>query len=375
MLKYHDLKVEVVNQASDDIQNHISRTILGTPRGLIYRLVDTVNKLGDMGLVYFMTLRKSTRLLGTVGLVHRMAKNGSKSFSTYYIRYFSIFAPLRVKSYKERKKELKEAKKQGNIFKKNNLIKDKVIPFFDNMASLNDPSMSSGTKSISFAYIEKKNYRSMDFSSMMGYITTREFATLVFSRFYPKKNENVSVISPEEKSEVLEKLNEKYFDYTTFYTDNIFYKDQYFVHKEKGEIVAGVQANRVEWEILEFPGRNGALLMKMVPKLPLMSKLFQPGSFKFAAFEGIYYKPGHEKKLPGLFESACTMLGVNVGLSWMDTESSLYKDVIEAGNLGFLCKVMKSQPANVRVKFLDVPENEQKEFFEKPAYISVFDMT
>ena len=375
MLKYHDLRVEVVNQAGDDIKTHISKTILGTPGGLIYRLVDTVNKLGDMGLVYFMTLRKSTRLLGSVGLVHRMAKNGSKSFSTYYIRYFSIFAPLRIKTYKERKKELKEAKKQGNIFQKNNLIKDKVIPFFDNMTSLNDPSIPSDTKSFSFAYIEKKNYRSMDFSSMMGYITTREFATLVFSRFYPKKNENVSVISSEEKPWVLKKLNEKYFDYTTFYTDNIFYKDQYFVYKEKGEIVAGVQANRVEWEILEFPGRNGAFLMKMVPKLPLMSKLFQPGSFKFAAFEGIYYKPGHENKLPGLFESACTMLGVNVGLSWMDTESFLYQDVIEAGNLGFLGKVMKSQPANVRVKFLDVPENEQKEFFEKPAYISVFDMT
>ena len=29
----------------------------------------------------------------------------------------------------------------------------------------------------------------------------------------------------------------------------------------------------------------------------------------------------------------------------------------------------------VRVKFLDIPEADQKEFFEKPAYISVFDMT
>ncbi len=375
MLRYHDIQVDVVNQADDDIRNHISRTVLGTPGGLIYRLVDTVNKLGSMGQVYFINLRKGTRLLGTAGLAHRMVKNGSKAYSSYYIRYFSIFAPLRVKTYKERKKELKETKSRENPFTKNSIIKDKVILFFDNMADLNDNSVPTGTKSFSFAFIENKNLRSLDFSSMMGYITTREFATLIFSRFYPKKNKNVDFAKPEEKAEILEKLCTTYSEYTAFYSDHIFYKDQYFVYTEQGEIIAGVQANVVEWKILEFPGRNGAFLMKLIPKLPFMSKLFQPGSFKFAAFEGVFYKPGKEKLVLSLLESACAMLGVNVGLSWMDTGSHIFSDLGNVGNMGFLGHVMKSQPAVVRVKFLDIPEADQKEFFEKPAYISVFDMT
>lgn len=375
MARFHDLKVEVVNQPNDEIRNHISRTVLGTPGGIMYRQVGAVNKLNSMGQVYFMNLRKSTRLLGTAGLAHRMVNNGSKTFSSYYIRYFSIFAPLRVKSYKEKKKELKERQGGESSLLKNSPIRDKVIHLFDNMADLNDESIPPEVRSFSYAFIEKENYRSMDFSSMIGYVTTREVATILFSRFFPKRKKNVDFITPEEKPEILNRLQERYAGYTAFFKDHIFYNDHYFVYREKGEAIAGVQANLVEWDVLEIPGRKGKLIMNIVPKLPLISRLFQPGSFKFAAFESIYYKPGYEKFLITLFESVCAILGVYVGITWLDTGSQVYEDLTKVGNLGILGKVMKSQPGVARVKFLDIPENEQKEFFEKPIYISAFDNT
>lgn len=380
MLRFHDLKVDVVEKVNDNIRNHISRTILGTPGGLLYRLVDSVNKLDEVGRIIFMTLSKGTRLLGTVGFVHRMVHNGDKICNGYYIRYFSIFAPLRLKKYKSRKERQKERKNEPGKAKENSLlkhsfIKEKVLDFFDNMTQLNQTGVEMKMKTLSYAYIEKKNLRSIDFSSIMGYETIREFITVEFSRFFPRRNKQVEKIKPGEKNEMLGKLNDFYKNHTLFYTDNIFYKNQYFVLRKEGEIVAGVQANCVEWEVLEMPGKNGELIMKVVPKIPLISRLFQPHNFRFAAFEGIWYKKGHEKSLLTLFESACAILDLNVGLSWFDTESPVLKDLYNVGGLGWLNKVMAPHPAAIRVRFFDYSEKEKQEFRKQPAYISAFDMT
>jgi hypothetical protein len=376
MLRFYDLNVDVVEGATDNIRNHISRTILGTPGGLLYRLVDSVNKLDKVGRLIFMTLSKGTRLLGTVGFVHRLVHNGDKMCNAYYIRYFSIFAPLRLKKYKSRKERQKKPgkAKEANLLKQN-FIKEKVLDFFDNMPQLNQTEKEKTLKTLSYAYIEKKNLRSIDFSSMMGYETIREFVTIEFSRFFPKKNKLVDRVKPKEKNEILKKLNDFYKDHTLFYTDNIFYKDQYFVLKEDGEIVAGVQANCVEWEVLEMPGKNGELIMKVVPKIPLISRLFQPHNFRFAAFEGIWYKNGYEKSLLTLFESTCAMLDLNVGLSWFDSESPVLQDINRSGGLGLLNKVMASHPAAIRVRFFDYPWEEKLKFSKMPVYISAFDMT
>ncbi len=376
MLRFHDLKVDVVEKVNDNIRNHISRTILGTPGGLLYRLVDSVNKLDKIKRLIFMTLSKGTRLLGTVGFVYRLVRNGGETCNGYYIRYFSIFAPLRLKQYKSRKERKKPQRKakEANLLK-HSFIKDKVLDFFDNMPKLNKTVEEKKLKTLSYAYIEKKNLRSIDFSSIMGYETIREFITIEFSRFFPKKSKQVERVKSEEKKEILEKLNDFYENHTLFYTDNIFYKDQYFVLKKNGEIVAGVQANCVEWEVLEMPGKNGELIMRVVPKIPLISRLFQPHNFRFAAFEGIWYKKDHEKYLPALFEATCAMLNMNVGLVWFDTESPVLQDINKVGGLGLLNKVMAPHPAAIRVRFFDFSEEEKREFSKKPSYISAFDMT
>jgi len=367
---FYDLRYEVVTDPGEDIRKHISNTILGTPGGMLYRLKDSIKKLDELKNPFFLTLRKGHRLLGTVGLVHRMVKNANITYSSYYVRYFSIFAPMRSKSRSKKK----ESPKRNLLLKQSNL-KEKIVGFFNNMHDLNDKSMDKEIKTISYAFIEKENYRSMDFSSMIRYETVRELNAIFFSRFFPKEKKNVGRILPEEREKLIESLKEMYSEYTMFFTDNLFYNDQYFVLRQGDEIVAGVQANPVEFEIFEMPGFTGKVLMNILPKLPLLSRLFQPGKFRFAAFEGIYYKPGHERFLIPLFESVCAKYGMNIGVTWLDNGSMIFHHLKKIGRMGFFGKLKKTVPGAVRLKFFNVPEEERMNFCKKPAYISAYDIT
>ncbi len=104
-------------------------------------------------------------------------------------------------------------------------------------------------------------------------------------------------------------------------------------------------------------------------------KFCEIDNLNFVAFDAIWYKKGYEKFLPLLFESACAIMNVNVGLAWFDIECRVLKDIKAAGKPGFLDKVMGSQAADVRFRFYDFSEEEKLEFYNKPAYISSFDVT
>ena len=369
LFRYHNLKIEQTSQPSKDIREHISRIVLGTPGFMRYRQKDASRKLNFLGKTYFLTLKKGNRLLGTVGLCQRTVWSEKRSFNSFYIRYFSILALLRSNKQKIKSRSSAPDPDKGNI------LKDMVKQFFDSLNELDDDAKNPEMETISYAFIETQNHRSMNFSSGIGFKTVRYFETLYFSRFYPKRDKHVSRFDPGEAVAIKNMLSDQYSDFSLFSLDNIFFENNYFVYKENNEIVAGVQANRVEWEIVEMPGNLGKFFMEAVPFIPLLSKLFKPDPFSFISLEAVYYKSGFEKKLIPLFESVCSILGVNVALVWLDNNCKVYHDLKKVRNMGFLSKIKKSVPAAVRINFVNLPEDHQSPFYSKPAYISAFDMT
>jgi len=370
LLRFHDLHVVVTTHPDEDINKHISRTFLGTPGKMRYRQKDANERMKSIKKIWFLSLRKKNRLLGTAGLAFRQVKHFGTSLNAYYVRYTSIFAPLR--STRSPKREMIEDK---SLAGKQNFLKDKLLAYFDKMDTLNaDPSVKN-QDTISYAFIEKDNARSMNFSNLMGYRTVREFKTVYFSRFYPKLSAEVRPLKSSEIPLMSDRLSEMYAGYTLFFKDHLFRHNHYFVLLEGNEIIAGVQAEPVHWEIIEMPGISGSIFMKWVPHLPLLSRLFTPENFNFAAFEGLWYKKGSEKKISILFESVCALFGFNIGLTWVDTDSSVSNTLKSMGKLGFLSNIKGSVPAAVRIKFFNQSVGDQSEFIEKPAYISAYDLT
>ena len=336
VLKYLKLSISVEKEPSKDVRELLAKTILGTPGKFRYRHTSFNTKLPFLGQTYFLVLTKSGRLLGCIAFNKRDTHHGQKTVPSWYIRYFSIRAPLRAKSHRLRKKEKHKHVKS----ERNNLLKMTVQQFFDDPSRLDEELGDSSEGQPIYAYVEKENKRSWDFTEIVGFETIGRIHTTLFNRFNPKKNPHVHSIREEEKKLVLSNLREFYQDHAFYTEQNIFFGENYLVWKEEDEIMAGCQANPEVWKILENPGWLNKLFFKVLIRFPLLSRRFDPGFLKFLAIEGIWYRDGCESCLLNLFESACAYHGLYLAMIWLDSRSPVYSTSRKLRNLGILDRLI-----------------------------------
>jgi hypothetical protein len=144
--KYHKLQVKVEQEPAQDIINHLKNTVIGTPGRLLYRLTGIEKKIRSLGTCYFLVLRKLNRLIGTIGFVLRTTYSQDVSHNSWYIRYFSIRAPLRTKIHK--KEDYDNKSSSGD-----NILKDSIKDYFYEpnrmLGKISDPNQ----KTFIYAYI------------------------------------------------------------------------------------------------------------------------------------------------------------------------------------------------------------------------------
>jgi len=360
------LQVETTTAADADLMKHISSTVLGTPGNLRYQLTQIKKRLDHSMETHFVILTRKGKILGSIAFMKRdHFYKGQKSIS-WYIRYFSINAPLGAKSNKK--------KKLNNSGRGSTLLKDIAIPYMENPCLLlenHNPEM----KSYVYGYVESHNLRSMNFSNQMGSVTVRKYKTLIFTRLAPGKKAEVRKIDRDEIPEMRKKLESFYGGYNFFTMENLFLSPGYHVMESDGEIVAGAQVHSEFWRILDMKGRMSKLLIRVLPALPYIRRFFNPKQFRFLAIEGIWYKKGYEGALNRFFESLCSLHNNHFALTWADHESDLYKILDKNLDFGLIGNSFERAEVDVRVTFTNFSEEEKREFIEKPAYISAFDMT
>jgi hypothetical protein len=230
-------------------------------------------------------------------------------------------------------------------------------------------------RAIFYGFIELENIRSLRVSETFQFSSLGRFQTLFFSRFFPRKNQFVQRISEEDKPQYLELLDSQYRDYALVNFRRIFFKDNTYIYKKGGEILAGAQVNTVRWIFENIPGFTGWLNMHVVPRLPVLGRLSKPDSYNFTSFEGLVCQPGQEAALIALFEHILASHGHYTGMTWLDTRSPLLSGLKDHGKLGLLFRVQKSLPAGIVAAFVNVPPKEQEAIKAKPVYISAFDLT
>jgi hypothetical protein len=371
--KYHSLQVKVERDPAQDIIDHLKNTTIGTPGGLLYKLTGVEEKIRLLKTCYFLVLRKSGRLLGTMGFVMRNTYNNNILYSSWHIRYFSIRAPLRTRIHK--KKNNHKRISSGDYLGGDNILRVILKEYFDQPNRLLSKMAASSQKTFIYAYIGRDNIRSMMFSDQMGFEKIRRFSTTLFSRVNPKIHPGVQRIKEEEKPGMLRLLRDFYSDFNMYTDEYLFYNNNYYVLKLGKEIVAAVQANSETWEIVKKPGFPESMFFKIIERIPGILKYFDPRNFRFAAIEGIYYKEGYEKYLLPLIESVCALKKTHVALLYLDTDSQLTKTINKLGHQGFLSKIVKRVEADVIIKFINFSEQEKESFRNNPVYISCFDVT
>jgi hypothetical protein len=371
ILNYKDLEVKVTDKADEGIIGVLVGAIQGSEGGLRFSLQNIPERIeAYSNNIRFVSLYRKRRITGTVGAIFRVYHQGTLNYPSTYIRYLA-FQPVYqsdIHMRTGRKQEARSDQGESNF-------KQKVLSFLSRPNYLELPGISADSRHIMYAYIESMNERSKNIIHQAGYDYIRSFLTVAFSRFSPVADSRVVKLDSNERWKMELLLNDYYKNHSFFSADYSFYGDNYYVLKEAGEIIAGVNAIPSSYKIYNVPGVWGWVMMKVLPRAPYFRRLFHPEKFRYLVLDSIYCKPGKEELLANLFESVCAIQGYNTGLTWVDDRSDLYDKLRTGVRMGSLNRILNAKPGLVYVRFINIPEKEREIFYNAPAYISGFDFS
>lgn len=368
LLSYHSLSIEVEDSPSEELMEHMYGTVMGQQGGIQYHHTDLEDRMKSGHEDYFMFLRKSGKMLGSVGFCGKPTRTGGIEHDSWLIRYFSIKSPIRgVPKKRKTSEELQDEHKRTTVLGRF------IQPIFADPSQLREEAKRTGKPAIIFATIDQTNLRSMNFSTQMGLETVGSFAAFAFSRLRPRGSARIEKVAESEQEPILEQISDFYKDYTLFFPDAIFKNNDYYVIRENGRMVAGVQIYQVSWKILDSGSRLANWAMGLLPLIPGLRNRLTREKISFLAFDALYCEPGKESLLYELLEGVLQRSGHFIGMMMLDVESGLYKMFMERKKLGFHYRSTGAKFADVRVRFIGIPEEVKKRFYEQPTYIPTYD--
>ena len=333
MTPFKTLKIE--RSPSEQVIELLKANVIGTPgRSMVYKHKNVSEKIADTSNPFFANLSIRNRLYGTICLSKRNVCTFGKSHQAFYLRYFTFRESLRASNPNE---------KSSNSSSK---IRDEVALL------MNGAGLDFDGYLVLYAYVDSDNVRSRRLIEEFGFKKMGSFNVIPFSRFYPKINPEVQIVKKGQTDEISTLLKAYYKDEQLVFTDINPKKGNYFVMRSQGEIVCGVMATPDEWEIKELPGLSGKIMMRIVPKIPALGKLFQP-QYKFVFLESIYCKEGFHEKLALLLESVLAHYKLSSGTICLDPKSKIYTEVKKL-KLGLTQKIMGETEIDLVIKSTDM---------------------
>ena len=360
---YSDLKVTTEKGYSKSIQDLLNKTVLGTPGKLRYKHIQTKQNLQKISGATFIQIKKRERVLGTAGFIERDVTFNSTSLKALYVRYLSVYNPFKNQS---------RSNTSTKTNKKPNALRSSIEEIFNR--ELEKPFKSSDISSVYYAYVEADNQLSFNLCKSFGFKPIRSINTFLFSRFFPKQKNEISLVTKESHAVFRESLHDFYRDHNFVFTDSLEDYGSCFELRKNGKAIAGIRAIPVHWKIIEMPGLKGFLMLKILPKIPLFKKLFNPEEFRFLAFDSLWYKQGYSDKASDLMEHACSQLNYNMGMVWQDQESITSKEILSNNSLGFLHKVNGKVSAHLMTRDINMTQKEFSNLINKPVFVSAVDM-
>lgn len=342
--------LEIARSPKDQVIRLLEENMVGTPgSSMVYRHVNVREKVTSLGDAYFCNLSIREKLIGTICFSRRIVLNLGNPQTAFYIRYFTFLDKFRSNHEQQRRG------KQNKVRRDVALLMDGEGLDYDDELLL-------------YAYVDDDNIRSKRLIEEFGFREAGTFKTIPFSRFYPKSHPDVSKITDDQKTEIQALLTNYYTNYQLVSFENLFLKGDYFVIREGGEIVCGVQGIPDQWEIVDLPGVAGAVMMNVIPRLPLVRRLFQK-EYKFVFLEAVFCKSGYEKHLSRLFESVLAHYGAYSAILCLDPRADLYQR-LKRVRMGITHKIMGEKSIGIVVKTSRDDLLDQ----DNPFFVSGFDV-
>ncbi len=352
---------------AEDVREAIASTVLGNPGGIRYQQLDALNKIREIRPLHFFPLRRNGELIYVMALAERITRCGKFTHSTFYVRYVS-FNPVWM-SGNQGLQHSGRIQKLGN-----SILKEGIRSYADKFEGELSGEADDPQQKLYYAYVENSNVRSMNFTAFF-FSPIREFRVFMFSRFFPQTQSEVRQLQGDEADAMYNVLGEFYKDYSFYFLDRKDIEERYFVYKKQEEIIGGVRAREVSWEIVQLPGFAGKILKGVLPFLPVFRRIIQQKKFRFICFDTFYWSHAHAGCLPALMEGVCARFRCSSGMIYLDSEDPLCRVFEEGSKMGLLGKLYQSARGSVLARFVNMDEKTSEEFKTRLVFLSGYDLT
>jgi len=333
----------ILNEATPEVIAVLKSTIYGSS-GLRYTHLDTEQKIHDLVSPDFHTLWEGEELIAVAAYCKREVRAGIKKYTGYYIRYFS------VKPSHQRQGVGKLLTRHLESYYREKITEETVF----------------------YAYIEKKNLRSISVSKHFKQECIGEFKPVLFSRFFPKTAHRFEKINTTEYEAF---VSSQYGSHALFQTNKVGYKGQCYGIRNDGRLVVAIQANPVGWEIHNIPGFMGWLGRNVIHYLPILGRLSPRTVFQYVAFEGLCVTDRYKHLVIPLMDSCLARYDRHVGMAYLDLTDDLYSFFQAQKKMGLMQKLQHPPPVSILCNFLNFDDNQKAIYYSAPKYISSFDLT
>lgn len=350
-----------------DVYDTIEKTLLGNPGGMRYQLLDTPKKLKETPNTNFFTMRKRDNLYCVMALMERITRFKQNLYNTCYVRYVTFNQQLSTKKTAADKQQ--RMQRLGQSF-----IKEGMRQHAENYPFQFDNPEIHPEKKLYYAYVEKSNKRSLDFTNFF-FQKIGEFEVKMYSNLYPNIQKGFEKLSPKDLPKVKALFKQSYNQHAFFFIDDNNLLEHCFVIKEGEEIVAATKARISNWRLEEVPGIAGKMLTHVLPYMPAFSRVIKKNRFSFVTFDTLYCKPGFDNYISKLFESVCTYFKIYTGMIYLDKDEEIAQRIGELNNLGFFNKIYTDAGGDILARFVKFTDKEKQEFIDNPTYVSGYDLT
>ncbi len=336
-----NLRITVGRALHSEALMLLKNTVYGT-KGIRYQHTNQETKVGDLANPFFFHLWQGDELIGMYCLDERQLDIENRQVTGFYGRYLSVAESRSNKGY-------------------GRLLKQKAMDYTEQHTS---------SPFLFYSYIEEKNERSMAISLNENFRSVARLKTYFFRRYAPVEDKRFGIATAAELTRIIPLLSRFYRHYTFKTFAHVGYQGQYFVLREGGQIVAGIQANPVCWRFIQMPGLWGPLIMKLAPLFPLTRWYFNPARQAFAVLEGFYHSEGRAHLLPVLLESVLAHLGLHSAM-WQIDERDPLTALLRQKEMGSFSSFRAGINTHVLVKSVGTPDSWLVN--QRPLYISCFD--
>lgn len=321
----------------------LERTIWGSG-GLRYTINNLPEILNRIEHPHFLALEKNGQLIGALTLMHKTNRVRGKDYPAIYAYGLAIDTTERGKGY-------------------GTLLSGQALNY--GLSRLQE-------RGIYYGYVETANTRSLRTLQKVGRKSLGQYHSLLVSRLCPRDQGGVEKLDDSKRERLLQLLDEQYANHSLTDFEQSIKTEDYYVVMKRGEIIAGLQCERNHLTIKHLPGVSGVLLLKILPHIPWVRRLFPQGNYHFLTLGNIYIREGNERDLFILIEAVLAKHQLNFGMVYLDRRSPIYQRLTQAGKFGVI-NALVTVPVHVMAYLNGFTANEMAEIHRQPLFMSMMD--